>query len=135
MTHPDPNDNPHAGAFPDLSVDDSGNVLTGRDADGNPVTVHVANAYGSTGAPSDHEGGEEPSASPTEQGGTERSTSSPTAGMSGKSGDTPSPKPAPDAGSQSESDQTTRSTANSTTGDGTAPQTAPTRQSDPADKD
>jgi hypothetical protein len=134
VTHPDPNDNPHAGVFPDLTVDDSGNVLTGRDADGNPVTLHVANAYGRTGAGDDLEGGEQPSASQTEQDGMEPSTSSPTAEMSEKSGGTPSPKPAPDAGNQSESGQTTPSTASSTTGAGTAPQTAPTRQSGPADK-
>jgi len=133
MTHPDPNDNPHAGAFPDLSVDDSGNVLTGRDADGNPVTVHIAPGHG-IAMPTEDEGGEPPSPTPTEQGGTGPSTSSSTAGKPDSSTGNSSPKPAPNAANRSESDQTTRSTASSTTGDGTEPQTGPTRPSDPADK-
>lgn len=138
MTHPEPSDNPHAEAFSGLSVDDSGNVLTGHDADGNPVTLHVAAAYGvQTGAGSDleSEGGEQLSSiSQTGPDGTEPSTSSPTASRSEQSGGTPSPRPAPAAESLSESDQTTRSTASSTTGDGTAPLTGPTPQSGPADK-
>jgi hypothetical protein len=132
MTHPEPSDNPHAGAFPGLSVDDSGNVFTGYDADGNPVTLHVTPTANHGAAPGDDLGGEQPSASQTGPDGTEPSTSSPTVDRSEKSGETPSPRPAPDAVSPSASAPTTPSTAGLTAGDGTAPQTAPTRQSGPA---
>lgn len=136
MTHPEPSDNPHAEAFPGLSVDASGNVLTGHDADGNPVILHVTNAYGRVGAPDDHEdeGSEEPSASQTEQDGTARSTSSGTAGKSAKSGGTPSRKPAPTTEPPSKQAPTTASTAPSATGDGTAQPTGPSRPSKQADK-
>lgn len=134
MTHPEPSDNPHAEAFPSLSVDDSGNVHTGVDADGNPVTLHVTNAYGVQIGAAENEGGEEPSASQTEPDGTAQSTSSPTANRSEQSGEAPTPKPAPTTEPPSGSGLTTLSTAPSATGDGTAPQTAPTRPSGSADQ-
>lgn len=110
MTHPDPDRNPHAGVFPGLAVDPYGVVLTGFDAEGNPITLTTTAAHTEAteadGAGTDvrtDEGGEQPSASsPAAQDGTARSTSSSTSKKSGSSGGKPSPKPAPDAENPSE---------------------------------